>query len=112
VALQPGIEGLWDEFHAAVNMTSRELREWLATDAADERTERVPDQAGSETGQRVLEILSKRRTDVTDDDIEVMRQVVDLVASEHPDADGGDPSDNTWRRRLMSVGHDPLKTTR
>ena len=27
---------LWDEFHRVVNMTSRELEDWLRTQAADE----------------------------------------------------------------------------
>ena len=27
-------DALWDEFHTLVNMTSRELQDWLATDAA------------------------------------------------------------------------------
>ncbi len=48
---------LWDEFHSLVNMTSRELRDWLATDDGTEPT----------AGQAA------------------------------------------WRRRLMRMGHDPLK---
>jgi hypothetical protein len=112
VASQPDIEDLWEEFHSAVNMTSRELRDWLATDAAGEGSEELPDQAGPETGLRVLEILSKRRTDVTADDVEIMRHVVDFVRAQHPDPDSGDVTDDAWRHRLMSVGHDPLKAAR
>ncbi len=100
---------LWDEFHTVVNMTSRELQEWLSTEAAGEQTEALPDQAGSAIGRRVLEILGKRRTDLGDDDVAVMRRVVDIVRSQRsPDMEpraGG----TGWRHGLMNIGHDPLK---
>ncbi|MCP9946991.1 DUF3140 domain-containing protein [Streptomyces somaliensis] len=100
---------LWDEFHAVVNMTSRELQEWLSTQAAGEETEELPDRAGPRTGRRVLEILGKRRTDLTEDDIAVMRRVCEVVRSQRdadlePEAGGTD-----WRHGLMDIGHDPLK---
>jgi Protein of unknown function (DUF3140) len=100
---------LWEEFHRAVNMTSRELREWLATDAAGEGTEALTDQAGSERSRAVLDILAKRRTDLTDDDVAVMRSVVEEVQAERGDDRESEAGDADWRRRLMSIGHDPLK---
>ncbi|MFG3496560.1 DUF3140 domain-containing protein [Streptomyces sp. NPDC047928] len=100
---------LWDEFHTVVNMTSRELQEWLSTQAAGEETEEVPDKAGPPRGRRVLEILGKRRTDINDDDVDVMRRVCEIVRTQRgPDLEptaGGDD----WRRSLMNIGHDPLK---
>lgn len=36
---------LWENFHRAVNMTSRELREWLMVEGAGEDTEEVPEHA-------------------------------------------------------------------
>jgi hypothetical protein len=57
----------------------------------------------------VLGILAKRRTDLTDDDIEVMRTVVAEVRAERGDALDPESGDDEWRRRLMSIGHDPLK---
>ena len=61
-------DALWDEFHRVVNMTSRELSEWLRVRSADEHAEEFPDHAGSETGRHVLAILQKRRGDLTADD--------------------------------------------
>jgi hypothetical protein len=102
---------LWENFHRAVNMSSRDLRKWLAVQGAGEITETEPDQAGSELGHRVADILGKRRADVTPDDVEVMRRVVDKVT----DLRGGDTGqweptagEDHWRHRLMNVGHDPL----
>jgi hypothetical protein len=102
-------EDLWNEFHRVVNMTSRELSEWLRTRAADDEAEALPDQAGTPTGQHVLSILRKRKTDVDDDDIRVMRNVVDRVHTERRDDLEPTQGEAHWRHRLMSIGHDPLK---
>ncbi|MGN6132419.1 MAG: DUF3140 domain-containing protein [Nocardioidaceae bacterium] len=104
---------LWDEFHRVVNMSSRELTEWLRVESAATDAEELPDQAGTTVGQEVVHILGKRRTDVTPEDVEVMQAVVTEVRAER----GEDPLDpvaisaerDGWRRRLMSLGHDPLK---
>lgn len=105
---------LWDEFHRVVNMTSHELEEWLRTRSADEDSETVPDQAGTDqagtpTGQEVLRVLRKRRTDLTTEDVKVMREVVDRVHAQRRDDLEPTAGEAHWRHRLMSIGHDPLK---
>jgi hypothetical protein len=100
---------LWDEFHRVVNMTSRELSEWLRTRDAGEDTEELPDQAGTPTGQQVLAILGKRRQDLTPHDTDVMRRVVDRVHAQRRDDLEPTTGQSGWRHRLMSLGHDPLK---
>lgn len=100
---------LWNDFHRVVNMTSRELEEWLRTRSADEDTETVPDQSGTETGQHVVHILGKRRTDLTEDDARVMENVVSRVLSERREDLEPTAGEAHWRHRLMSMGHDPLK---
>jgi hypothetical protein len=100
---------LWDEFHMLVNMTSRELQDWLATDDAKEESEPASGPVGTPTGRAVLAVLGKRRTDLTESDVATMRRVVDRVRAER----GEDPEPTAgqagWRRRLMRIGHDPLK---
>jgi Protein of unknown function (DUF3140) len=100
---------LWEDFHRVVNMTSRELEEWLRTRSADEGTEPLPDQAGTETGRHVVHILGKRRTDLTADDARVMRNVVTRVLAERRDDLEPTAGEAHWRHRLMTLGHDPLK---
>lgn len=100
---------LWENFHRVVNMTSRELRDWLAVEGAGETTEALPDQAGSELGRRVLDILGKRRSDLTDDDVAVMRRVVDKVVGKRGEELDALVDDDRERRGLMDIGHDPLK---
>jgi hypothetical protein len=102
---------LWNEFHRVVNMTSRELEEWLRTRSAAPDDEALPEQAGTPTGKQVLHILSKRRTDLQDDDVAVMRKVVARVHAERRDDLEPAAGDAGWRHRLMSIGHDPLKPT-
>ncbi|MFV9634571.1 DUF3140 domain-containing protein [Mycobacterium neumannii] len=100
---------LWDEFHRVVNMTSRELLDWLRTRSAAEDSEEMPDQAGTETGRAVLEILKKRSVDLTDEDERVMRKVVDRVHAERGADLEPTAGQENWRHRLMTIGHDPLK---
>jgi hypothetical protein len=100
---------LWDDFHTVVNMTSRELRDWLAVQGAGEETEQEPDRAGSHLGHRVLDILGKRRADVTPDDVAVMEEVVERVTSQRGVDLEPTAGEAAWRRRLMNIGHDPLK---
>jgi hypothetical protein len=103
------LDALWEDFHRVVNMTSQELAAWLRVRDAGEDTEPLPDRAGTPTGQHVLAILQKRRTDLTDDDIRVMYEVVDTVTSQ-ADVENEPEAEETRRRhRLMTIGHDPLK---
>ena len=106
-------EALWEDFHRVVNMTSAELAAWLKVRDADEETEPLPEEAGTPTGQHVLAILRKRRTDLTDDDTRVMHKVVDtvsdLVDPENEPEPESTPEDTRRRHRLMTLGHDPLK---
>ncbi|MEV0636179.1 DUF3140 domain-containing protein [Streptomyces sp. NPDC050619] len=103
------LDALWEDFHRVVNMTSQELAAWLRVRDADEDTEALPDQAGSPTGQHVLAILQKRRTDLTDDDIRVMYKVVDTVTAQTDVENEPDAEETRRRHRLMTLGHDPLK---
>lgn len=98
---------LWDEFHRVVNMTSRELSDWLLTDASTESTTDLA--AEHPTGSQVLAILGRRQRDVTDDDRRVMRKVVDRVHEQRRDDLEPTAGQAAWRHRLMSIGHDPLK---
>ncbi|HEY6593824.1 MAG TPA: DUF3140 domain-containing protein [Asanoa sp.] len=106
----PEVERLWAEFHSLVNMSSDELRSWLLADAADEEgfLDR-PDLGMSPEGRATLEVLGKRKVDLTEDDVKAMRHTVDsigtLLAARR--AVGG-PADEQWRHDLMDLGHDPF----
>ena len=61
------------------------------------------------TGLRVLAVLQKRRTDLTEDDAGVMWEVVDAVDAQRGPGHGPAAEDPARRRRLMALGHDPLR---
>jgi hypothetical protein len=103
------LDALWAEFHTVVNMTSQELAAWLRTSSAGEITETPPEHAGSEQGRGVLAILRKRQMDLTDTDIDLMREVVDTVNAERTAGPRAEVPEPDWRYRLMSLGHDPLR---
>ncbi|MFJ7074274.1 DUF3140 domain-containing protein [Streptomyces sp. NPDC098781] len=103
------LDALWEDFHRVVNMTSQELATWLRVSDADEETEPLPDQAGTPAGQHVLAILQKRRTDLTDDDIQTMYDVVDTVTAETDLENEPEPDQTRRRHQLMTIGHDPLR---
>ncbi len=101
----PRTDDVWEEFHAAVNMSSEELRRWLLADASGE--EAFPNDGGVDReGERIVEVLNKRRTDVTSDDVALMERVTEFVQEE---LEQPRPEDDQWRRRMMRVGHDPLQ---
>lgn len=106
-------ELLWDEFHQVVNMTSDELRAWLLTAASGD--DALPDQSGlgiPELGLQVIDLLRKRKTDLTEADTETMRQVVEFVEDQSERRPTSVEPDDAWRHELMNVGHDPLKALR
>jgi hypothetical protein len=104
------LDALWDEFHRVVNMTSLELSAWLQVHDSGGIDEELPEKAGPPTGQHVLSILHKRRTDLTDDDVRVMYEVVDTVEHERGAGQVPKAGQDTRRHRLMTIGHDPLKS--
>lgn len=102
-------DDLWQEFHDVVNMTSRELADWLRTEANGEVTAEDTVLPELEVGEQVVAILGKRRTDLTPDDVDTMQQVVDQVRTIRGDDPEPEAYDDEVRRMLMSFGHDPLK---
>ncbi len=107
------VDQLWEDFHSVVNMSSRELRDWLMVEAADEVTESLPDQLDSDQplGAQVLHILSKRKTDLTPRDLALMHEVCDLVHDIRGYViEDAATYEEPLRRQLMDVGHDPLKS--
>jgi hypothetical protein len=100
---------LWEQFHEAVNMTSRALADWLRESEAGTDAEQLPDRAGPGVGRQVLAVLGQRRADLTPDDAAVMAGVVDRVRNQRGDEPEPTAGDAAWRHRLMDLGHDPLK---
>jgi hypothetical protein len=109
--LDVDVDRLWEQFHAAVNMTSQELRDFLLADAAGAygafRDE--PDLGVDPEGRGVLRVLAKRKGDLTDDDLDLMERVIEEVSNLLAVRTTVGLDDALWRRDLMTLGHDPMR---
>ena len=106
--------GIRSGFGEAVNMTAAELERWLRTD--DSRAAGQKDGGGESVGhaegRRIVEILRKRRSDLSDDDYDHMRKVHGYVArhlEQRPDRPEAELEGMRWTHSLKNWGHDPLK---
>jgi Protein of unknown function (DUF3140) len=102
---------LIEDFDRAVNMTPKELEEWLNTDESKSvgQSDGGGESIGHESGRRIVEIKRKKKSDYTDDDIEHMKKVNGYVKRHLGQGPKKDPGGSKWRYSLMNWGHEPLK---
>lgn len=101
-------------FKEAVNMTASAIEKFLETDASRSVGQKTDggEATGHKEGRRIVEMLNKKKADLTDDDYAHMKKVVGYV---HRHLKQGGPKDkdaiedSPWRLSLMNWGHDPLK---
>jgi hypothetical protein len=100
-----------EDFDVAVNMTAKELEEWLETDESKSvgQSDGGGESKGHESGRRIVEMLGKNKSDYTDGDVEHMKKVTGYVHRHQAQKPKGDVEDSSWRYSLMNWGHDPLK---
>ncbi|MBI3439872.1 MAG: DUF3140 domain-containing protein [Proteobacteria bacterium] len=92
-----------------VNLTARELTEWLKTDESKSVGQDSGDgeSIGRKSGKRIRLILRKKS--VNADDIKHMRRVVSFIRRHIAQGPRRDVATSRWRYSLMNWGHDPLK---
>ena len=104
------------EFREAVNMSARELRDWLDTEFSRSVGWRSTDpmiheSIGHASGRWTADILEKDRAALNDDDYGHMRRVVGYIRR-HLAQEPTNTVTSRWRYSLMNWGHDPLKSIR
>jgi len=106
------LDGVWDDWQQAVNMTAKELESWLETEdsKAVGQKDGGGESTGHESGRRIVKILTSKKGDLVDDDVQHMRKVVGYVHRHLKQRPSGDVEDTRWRYSLMNWGHDPLKS--
>jgi hypothetical protein len=106
------LDDVWRDWQEAVNMTAKELEDWLRTDASQAVGQKDGDDeaTGHKSGRRIVEILRTKKGDLGDDDVQHMRKVVGYVHRHLRQRPSGDVEDTRWRYSLMNWGHDPLKS--
>lgn len=106
-----GYEKVKEEFGEAVNMSARELEDWLETEESKSvgQSDGGGESKGHESGRKIVEILGKNEGDHTEDDLDHMRRVVSYVHRHQAQGPKSDVEDSKWRYSLLNWGHDPLK---
>jgi hypothetical protein len=97
-------------FSDAVNLTAKQLSAWLDTDesrSVGQHKDGDAESTGHQEGRRIVEILGRRKGDLTEDDYAHMRKVVGYVHRHLAQRPDGDVTDTPWRYSLMNWGHDP-----
>ncbi|GII66062.1 DNA-binding protein [Sphaerisporangium krabiense] len=100
-----------DEFGEAVNMTAAELERWLGTSESGAVGDKSSggESTGHASGRHIVDILRKKKGELSDDDYAHMRKVTGYVHRHMAQRPKGDVRDTPWRYSLMNWGHDPLK---
>ncbi len=98
------------DFSELVNMTPKELEDWLATDESrsvgqDEGGESI----GHKSGRRIVQLLRTKVGEYSEDDYAHMRTVRGYVKRHLAQRPSRDVETSRWRYSLMNWGHDPLK---
>lgn len=111
MAQTAGLDDVWDDWRAAVNMTAKQLESWLDTDESQSvgDTGGQGESTGHREGRRIIEILGTNKADLRDTDVADMKKVVGYVHRHL--AQGGPAHDvehSKWRHSLMNWGHDPM----
>ncbi len=100
-------------FKEWVNMTPSAIEKFLETAESKEvgwTNEGEDESVGHKSGKRIVEILRKKKGDLSDDDYGHMAKVVGYIKRHM--AQGGPKEDkehSAWRYSLMNWGHDPSK---
>jgi hypothetical protein len=101
-------------FDDAVNMTAKELEDWLGTHASQEVGQKDDggESTGHEMGRHIVDILRTKRADLDGEDLARMKKVDGYVSrhlQQRPDKPEDELEDAAWTRSLRNWGHDPLK---
>ena len=110
---QSSADDIRTQFKHDVNMSARQLADWLQTEESKSVGQDSGDgtSIGRRSGERIVEILHKKAAELTPDDEQHMHKVHSYV-SRHLAQGPHDPQampTSRWRYSLMNWGHDPLK---
>ncbi|AFZ31216.1 putative DNA-binding protein [Gloeocapsa sp. PCC 7428] len=100
-----------EEFFDVINMTPKELDSWLDTEESQSVGQKDGDDEsiGHKSGKRIVELLQKKKSDYTDDDLAHMKKVISYVHRHTAQKPSSDIENSRWRYSLKNWGHDPLK---
>ncbi len=104
-------EQVYQEFKKLVNMTPKEIENWLKTDESKSVGIDSGDgeSKGRKSGKNIIDIKQTRKSDLSDEQYAHMAKVNSYIKRHSAQAPKGEQEDSRWRYSLMNWGHDPLK---
>jgi hypothetical protein len=90
-----------DEFGDAVNMTRKELEDWLGTEESQSVGQGNGESSGHESGRKIVKLLEKNKSDYTDDDVEHMKKVNSYVRRHLGQGPRDNVEDSKWHYSLV-----------
>lgn len=100
-----------EEFKKLVNMSASQLEKWLETDESKHTGQDSGDgeAIGHKSGKEIVDILHKKKADLTDDDYHQMQRVISYISRHKAQKPHGDLSDTRWNYSLKNWGYDYTK---
>lgn len=102
----------YKEFNQLVNMSPSDLKKWLETEESKEVgfvREGSKESQGRKSAKKILEIKSKRKDDLDEEDYEHMSKVVSYIKRHLAQKPDKDIEETPWRYSLKNWGHEPLQ---
>ena len=101
----------YTEFKKLVNMTASELEKWLNTEESKGTGLDSGDgeAIGHKSGKMIIDILEKKKADLTDADYKQMHRVISYISRHKAQKPDGDVKDTKWNYSLKNWGYDYAK---
>lgn len=104
-------KSLKHDFDSAVNMSASQIEKWLETEeskSVGQTKEGSDESIGHKSGHRIIDILNKKDSDLSDSDYDHMGKVVSYV-KRHSAQRPAHVDGSNWEYSLKNWGHDPTK---
>jgi hypothetical protein len=104
-------QSIYKQFKSLVNMSASVLEKWLKTyeskhtgwDSGDGEA------IGHKSGKKIIRILRKRKTELTDPDYSHMQKVIGYISRHKAQKPTGDVKESKWNYSLKNWGYDYAK---
>lgn len=104
-------EEVYKSFKKLVNMTASQIEKWLKTEESQNTGWDSGDgeAIGHKSGKKIVDILQKKKADLTAADYKHMHKVVSYISRHTAQKPGGDVEHSKWNYSLKNWGYDYKK---
>ncbi len=104
-------DNTYHQFKKLVNMTASEIEKWLETEESNHTGMDSGDgeAVGHKSGKAIVDILHKKKADLTEDDYHQMHRVISYISRHTAQKPEGDVENTKWNYSLKNWGYDYRK---